>query len=35
MDAYHGKDLSRPWPWLVQTTFLLTEHDFNILTGRA
>ena len=35
MDTYQGKDLSRPWSWLVQGTSRLTEHDFHILTGRA
>ena len=34
MDAYQGKDLSRPWSWLVQRTFRLSEHDFRLLTGR-
>lgn len=33
LNAFQGKDLSRPWSWLIQTTSSLTEHDFRLLTG--
>jgi hypothetical protein len=34
MDAFVGKDASKPWAWLIQTTNQLTEHDFRLLVGQ-
>ena len=34
LDAFAGKP-SSPWAWFVQNTTCLTEHDFQILTGRG
>jgi hypothetical protein len=31
LDAFAGKDLSRPWSWFVQSTGRLSKHDFTTL----
>ncbi|MDE2639510.1 MAG: type I restriction enzyme HsdR N-terminal domain-containing protein [Chloroflexota bacterium] len=35
LDAFENKQPDGKWGWLVQTTSRLTEHDFNLLTGRS
>jgi predicted type IV restriction endonuclease len=32
LEAFRGKDMSRPWSWLIQTTRRISEHDFKLLT---
>jgi len=34
MDAFRGRDLTKGWSWLVQTTRRLTEADFRRPIGR-
>jgi len=34
LDAFKGRDLNRTWAWFVQATNKISEHDFNVLTGR-
>jgi len=34
LDAFVGRDPTRPWSWFVQGTRIVTEHDFEILVGR-
>lgn len=34
MDAFRGKDPSKGWAWLVQSTGFLTAHDYALLTGQ-
>jgi hypothetical protein len=35
LDAFRGTDVSESWGWFVQTTRVITEHDFNLLSGRT
>ena len=32
LDAFKGRDLSRPWSWFIQSTGRLSAHDFEVLT---
>lgn len=32
LDAFSGKDPSKPWSWFVQGTHKVTAHDFEVLT---
>jgi hypothetical protein len=34
LEAFREHDPSRAWAWFVQATRTVTEHDFNLLTGR-
>jgi hypothetical protein len=35
LNAFQGKDPSRPWSWFVQSTCRVTEHDFQLLTSQS
>jgi hypothetical protein len=35
LDAFRGKDPTKPWAWLVQSTNRVSEHDFRLLIGEA
>ena len=34
LDAFEGRDLSKPWSWFVMSTGKVSEHDFEVLTRR-
>ncbi|MFC1874670.1 EVE domain-containing protein [Chloroflexota bacterium] len=34
LDEFHDRDPNKGWSWFVQSTRRVTEHDFNILTGK-
>jgi len=35
LDAFQGRDPSKPWAWLVQGTRSISQHDFMVLTGQG
>jgi hypothetical protein len=35
LDAFKGKPPENAWSWFVQGTGRVTEHDFNVLTGKS
>jgi hypothetical protein len=35
LDAFKGRDLSRPWAWFVQATRGISKHDFELLTSQG
>ncbi len=35
LDAFAGRDLSKPWSWFVQSAHALSGRDFETLTGQA
>jgi hypothetical protein len=34
LDAFEGRDPTRSWAWFVQGTKVITEHDYQVLTGK-
>ena len=32
LDAFEGRDLTRPWSWFIQSTNRISAHDFEVLT---
>jgi hypothetical protein len=35
LDAFRGRNSGKGWAWFVQGTSKLTEHDYELLTGRS
>jgi predicted type IV restriction endonuclease len=33
IETFEGRDLAKPWGWFVQTTGVISERDFRLLTG--